>query len=212
MSVIPMVTPLDSPAVPSPEWVPSPESLYRFSIEQYEAMVALGAFKKRDRIHLINGFLVAKMAENPPHSAVCDGTRLALESLLPRGWYVRPDKGLRIPNYASVPEPDATVARGSWRDYEERNPEPTDVSLVVEVASTSLREDRGMARVFGAGGIPVYWIINLIDRQVEVYTQPSPDGYQSREDFKEGQYVPFVLEGLELGRIAVVDILPLRRP
>ena len=43
-----------------------------------------------------------------------------------------------------------------------------------------------MTKVYARAGIPVYWIVNLVDRQVEVYTQPSNDGYQSREDFGMG--------------------------
>ena len=71
------ITPIE-PNVQAPElgWVPSPGSLYRLSIEQYEAMVASGVFTKRDRFHLINGLLVAKMTEYPPHAAACDATRL----------------------------------------------------------------------------------------------------------------------------------------
>ena len=65
-----------------------------------------------------------------------------------------------------------------------------------------------MAFVYGAAGIPVYWIVNLMDRQVEVYTGPGPDGYASREDFREGTDVRVVIDGVEVGRIAVADILP----
>jgi len=191
--------------------VPSPQSLYRLSIEQHEAMVASGVFTKRDRFHLINGFLVAKMTEYPPHAVVCDAVRLALESLLLDGWYVRPDKPLRIPNYASMPEPDPVVARWSCWEYEERHPDPADVALIVEVTSSSLYEDRGMAGIYAAGGNVVYWIVNLVDRQLEVYTDPGPAGYGSRQILKAGQDVPVVVAGNELGRIPVAGILP-RRP
>jgi Uma2 family endonuclease len=192
------------------EYIPSPESLYRMSIEQYEAMVASGVFSKRDRFHLVNGYLVAKMAEHPPHTFACDALRFAVESLLSVGWYVRIDKPLRIVARASEPEPDLVVVRGTIRDFEEIHPEPAQAPFVVEVANTSLSEDRGMIRVYGAGGVATYWIVNLIDRQVEVYTGAGPDGYQTRQDYKAGQQVPFILDGVELGRITVTDILPRR--
>ena len=73
-------------------WVPSPQSLYRLRIEQYEALVASGVFTKRDRSHLINGSLVAKMTQDPSHSAAGVATGLAIQSLLAGGWFVRPDK------------------------------------------------------------------------------------------------------------------------
>jgi Uma2 family endonuclease len=195
------------------DWLPSPESLYRMSVEKYEAMVASGAFTKQDRFELINGFLVSKMTQYPPHSAACDGTCLALQALLPVGWYVRNDRPLRIPSRSSEPEPDVTVVRGSWRDYEARHPEPADVVLLVEVADSSLRDDRTvMARIYGGGGVPVYWIVNLVDRQVEVHQGPSAQGYGRIEVFAEGASVPVVIEGVEVGRIAVGDILPTRNP
>ena len=64
--------------LPDPPWVPSP--LYRFTLDQYEAMVASGAFTAKDRFHLINGFLVAKMTQNDPHSTADELCGEALES------------------------------------------------------------------------------------------------------------------------------------
>ncbi|MGZ3388894.1 MAG: Uma2 family endonuclease [Isosphaeraceae bacterium] len=202
------ITPMQPMTATQPFWVPSLPTLYRLSIAQYEAMVASGVFTKCDRLHLINGFLVAKRTEDPPHAAACEGVRLAIEALLPTGWYVRPDKPLKIPNCISVPEPDVVVARGTWRDYNQRHPEPSQAPLVVEVSSSSLLEDRRMALVYGRGGVAVYWIVNLIDRQVEVHTDPGPDGYRTVQVFSSDQAVPLFLEGTELGRITVTDILP----
>jgi len=54
----------------------------------------------------------------------------------------------------------------------------------------------------------IYWIVNLVDRQVEVYTDPGPAGYASRKDFASGQHVPVVIDGGHGGQIAVDDILP----
>lgn len=202
------ITPLQPMTATQPFWVPSLPTLYRLSIAQYEAMVASGVFTKRDRLHLINGFLVAKLTEYPPHAAACEGVRQAIAPLLPPGWHLRSDKPLKLPNCISVPEPDLVVARGTWRDYDQRHPEPSQVPLVVEVSSSSLLEDRQMALVYGGGGVAVYWIVNLIDRQVEVHTDPGPDGYRTVQVFSSDQAVPLFLEGMELGRITVTDILP----
>jgi Uma2 family endonuclease len=192
-------------------WLPSPDSLYRLSIEKYEAMVASGLFTRHDRFHLIDGLLVAKMIADPPHCAASDATRMHIESLLPSGWHVRNDRPLRIWNGASVPEPDLVVAREIIWDYQDRHPEPADVALIVEIASTSLYEDRGMAQIYGAGGIPMYWIVNLNDRRVEVHSDRGPKGYQSHRIHSEDQSVPLVIDGRELGQIPVSDMLPRRR-
>ena len=86
-----------------------------------------------------------------------------------------------------------------------------DIVLVVEVADSSLAKDRLMgSEVYGPSGIPVYWIVNLVHRQVEVYTEPGPEGYRSCEVVSEGQSVSVVIEGQSLGQIAVADLLPSR--
>jgi Uma2 family endonuclease len=194
-----------SPTV-DPQWIPSP--LYRMSLEQYEAMVASGVFTKRDRFHLINGYLVAKMTQNPPHSVADELCGQALDRTIPDGWHVRPAKPVRLPSQISEPEPDRCVVRRGIRDYLRRHPEPAEVALIVEVSDTSLSEDRKMSQIYAAAGIPVYWIVNLVHGQVEVYTDPGPGGYGSRRIFKPGRRVPVVIAGVEVGRIRVADILP----
>ena len=203
------------PTLPTtPEWLPSPA--YRLTLEQYERMVDEGIIGEHDRVHLINGILVAKMTQNDPHCTADDLCGLALEQLIPPGWYIRGAKPIRIPGgdgrRDSKPEPDRCVVRGTVRDYEERTPGPADVALVVEIADSSLAEDRKLAaEVYGPAGIPVAWIVDLRGRRVEVYTGPGPQGYGPPETFEEGQSVPVVIDGRELGRIAVEDILPSRR-
>jgi Putative restriction endonuclease len=192
---------------------PPPRLLYRMSMEKYEAMVESGVFTKRDRFQLVEGLLVAIMTENPPHAIACELCSEVLKRVLPTGWHVRSDRPLRIPARTSVPEPDLVVARGEIRDYLKRHPEPVDVSLVIEVAASSLEEDRTlMARVYGGGGVARYWIINLVDHQVEVYSQPSgtaePLGYRHCEIFRPGQSIPVVIDETEVARIAVAEILP----
>jgi Uma2 family endonuclease len=140
-------------------------------------------------------------------------TRDALESVLPTAWHLRGEKPLRILGRASLPEPDLVVARGTARDYLGRHPEPADVALVIEVADTSLDDDRDlMGRVYGGGEVALYWIINLVDGQLEVYSGPSgpsePVGYRHCEVYRPGQEIPLVIEGFEAARTAVADLLP----
>jgi Uma2 family endonuclease len=80
---------------------------------------------------------------------------------------------------------------------------------VVEIAESSSARDRSdEGAAYSSGGIPVYWIVNLIDDQIEVYTEPSPSGYHRRGDYKPGQDIPMLVNGVEQGRIAVADLLP----
>ena len=79
----------------------------------------------------------------------------------------------------------------------------------MEVTRTTAAKDRRLARVYGPGGIPVYWIVNVPKRELEVYTDPDPAvGYRSRVDYRPGQDVPVIIDGQEVGRIPVAELLP----
>jgi Uma2 family endonuclease len=180
---------------------------FRMSIEKYEKLIDSGVFTKRDKLQLINGILVAKVTQNPPHSLADLLCSKALARVIPTGWHLRPDKPVRLPPDGE-PEPDQCVVRGEERDYSRLHPSAADVGLLVEVADTSLEADREMARAYGASGVPYYWIVNIRESQIEVHTDPTSDGYGSVRAYKPGEDVPVILDGAEVGRIAVSDILP----
>jgi len=183
--------------------------LYRITVDEYERLVAAGALDD-PKIELLDGYLVRKMGKKPRHSTRSERLRRLLEKgvPLPEGWHVRQEQPVKIPEY-NEPEPDLAIVRGEVEDYEDRHPDPGDVALIVEVADSSLARDQGRKWVaYARGGIPVYWIVNLVDHQVEVYTDPGPDGYRSSQAFKPGQDLPVVIEGTHVGRIAVADVLP----
>jgi Uma2 family endonuclease len=181
--------------------------LYRISVDEYDRMVEAGVFGDA-RIELIQGFLVKKMPKKPPHIFSTQTLSELLALIVPPGWYIRKEDPVRIPDY-DEPEPDLAVARGSRTDYRARLPGPEEIALLTEVSESTLAIDRGEKLLaYAAGGIPVYWIINLVDRRVEVYTSPGPAGYQSHTDFTPGMEIPVVVAGVECGRIAVNDILP----
>ena len=181
----------------------SPE-LYRFTVDEYERMAE---FLDDSRVELINGYVVRKMPKKPPHVWAVTCIVEAMPSLLPPGWTWWKEDPVRIPAF-DEPEPDVAVLRGSAEDYRNRIPDASDVVLLVEVAETTLTRDQGeKLAAYARGGIPVYWIVNLVDRQVELYTGPGLDGYSSRVDFTAGQHVPVVIDGFEVGHIAVSDML-----
>jgi Uma2 family endonuclease len=184
--------------------------LYRLSVIEYDRMAESGLLAD-PRVELIDGLLVRKMTKKPEHSATIGTVQELLGELLQAGsgWHLRVEQPVRIPEY-DEPEPDLAVARGKSADYRGHHPGPGDVALVIEVAGSSLTADRiDMARAYGIGGIPIYWIVNLIDRQVEVYQEPDPirGGYSQRAVYQLGDSVPVVIAGAELGVIAVADLL-----
>lgn len=188
-----------------------PDVIWRLSVDQYHAMIHTGILTDDDPVELLEGWLVAKMPKNPPHRAVTRLIRQVLERLVPAEWYV--DSQEPITTGDSEPEPDVVVVRGETRHYLDRHPGPNDVGLVIEVADTTLQRDRGFKkRLYARAGIPVYWIVNLSDNQCEVYTEPSGSGpqpdYRQRQDYGASDVIPVILAGIEVGRIALRELLP----
>jgi Uma2 family endonuclease len=184
-----------------------PSSVYRINVHEYERIIAARAIED-ERVELIDGYLVKKMGKNPPHSWSTKVLLKALERLLIPGWTWRLEQPVRIPEY-NEPEPDIAIVRGTDDDYKHRTPEPADVAFLVEVSESTLDRDQGeKLSAYALGGVPVHWIVNLVDGQVEVYSGPSAAGYQFRHIFGPGHEVPVVIDGNEMGRIAVIDVLP----
>ncbi|MGO9914709.1 MAG: Uma2 family endonuclease [Isosphaeraceae bacterium] len=190
---------------PSSHLPPESPGFYRITVDEYERLAGL---LDDPRVELINGYLVKKMSKKPPHIWAVGSVLDATTRVLPSGWSTRKEDPVRIPEF-DEPEPDVAIVRGSRDDYRGRIPGPEDVALLVEVADTSLPMDQGQKRfAYARGRIPVYWIVNLNDRQVEVYSAPADDGYGSVEVFRPGDAVPVVIAGVEAGRIKVSDLLP----
>ena len=119
---------------------------------------------------------------------------------------------MRIPDY-DEPEPDVSIVRGSDVDYEHRIPTAVDVALLVEVSDTTLKLDRARRLpIYARSKIPVCWIVNLVDRQVEVYSRPGKNGYRSHRIFTSGEQVPVTIGGQDLPPIPVESLLPRLKP
>jgi hypothetical protein len=187
------------------------EPIWRLTVEQYHEMIRAGILTDDDPVELLEGWLVPKMPKNPPHRVVTRLTQKALDRIPPPGWDVRVQDP--ITTDTSEPEPDLAVARGDTRQYVDRHPGPKDLALAIEVAETTLTRDRGLKkRIYARARIPAFWIINLVDRQVELYTDPSgpskkPD-YRRQQVYGPGQDVPVVIDGREVGRLKVRELLP----
>ena len=157
-----------------PLTLPSPADVYRITVDQYEQMVQFGTISEHSRVELLGGILVRKMPKNPDHTWAVETLKALLDAGLPPAWHARQEQPVRIPDY-DEPEPDIAVVRGTRAALRGRHPGPADLALLVEVAASSVAEDRGIRYERSArAGVPVYWIINLPARRVEVYTDPDP--------------------------------------
>ena len=187
------------------------EHLFRLSVEQYHQMTAAGILSEDDPVELLEGWLVTKMHKTPTHSMATQQTRDALAGVLPANWFVNDQEPITILN--SELEPDVTVVRGERRQYRQRHPGLAEIALVVEVSDDSLQRDRTIKqRLYAAAGIRVYWIVNLRDRRIEVYTEPCSESgepeYRQHRDYLPGQPVPVVVAGQQVGEVNPQDLLP----
>ena len=189
----------------------APEAFHRLTVEQYDTMARTGILGPGANVELLEGWLVRKMTKTPPHRIATRKTRLALERIVPEGWYVETQEPVVTAD--SEPEPDVAVIRGRTEDYVAVNSPATAVGLAVEVANVSLARDRAVkGRIYAAARVPTYWIVDTVARKVEVYGEPQGEGadavYASRSDLGEGERVRFVLDGRQVGESAVADLLP----
>ena len=185
---------------------------YRLTVRRFLAMIEAGIIPERPRVELIRGRLVERMTKNTPHDFAVDVIAEGLRPLVAPGHIVRQEKSLVL-GRGSRPEPDVCVLRGPRETYRARDPEAMDVALIVEVADSTYAKDRGpMWRLYAEARAPVYWVVNIGLRQVEVYTGPSGKGpsaaYSGTEVFGRDAEVPVVVEARAAGKVAVNDILP----
>jgi Uma2 family endonuclease len=154
--------------------------------EEYDRLVALGAFPPDAHVQLIEGEIVEMTPQGAAHAAAIRMIEEALRSAFPVGYDVRVQLPLALlPD--SEPEPDVAVVSGSFRDYLTHHPEAA--VLVVEVADESLAHDRARkATVYARGRVPEYWILNLADRQLEVSRDPDPGNgsYRTAHIIRDG--------------------------
>lgn len=179
-----------------------------FTLEQYERMVEAGAFDGRLRQHV--EFVRGEIREMNPigsfHAQVLSDLTDWSYEVAPRSEIsIRVQTTLRMPLLNSAPEPDLLWVRR--RNYSQKHPEPSDVLLLVEVAESSLGEDRGeKLDLYAQSGIADYWIVNLVDLSIEVYRQTSGRSYQWSQTFNAGETItPLALPSAQL---AVNSLFP----
>jgi Uma2 family endonuclease len=181
------------------------------TVDEYHGLLKIGALTSGAPYEFLEGWLIPKMSRNPAHDLSLSLVNKVISRVLPSEWFARVQSAITTAD--SEPEPDVAVVLSPERQYVDHHPGPSEIGLVIEVADSSLPEDRGVKScIYSRAGIAEYWIVNIADRQVEVYTDPTgpadePD-YQTENIFSEGGSVPLILGGNSIGIIAVSDVLP----
>jgi Uma2 family endonuclease len=144
------------------------------TVDEYHAMGRAGILHEDDRVELLDGQLIAMSPLGGPHISVVNRLANRLAVHLAGRAVVSVQNSLRLDD-RSEPEPDLVLLRPEADDG--RVPTAEDARLVVEVADTTLRYDRGVKRTrYAQAGIPEVWVVALAERYVEVSRGPLPDG------------------------------------
>jgi Uma2 family endonuclease len=188
----------------------APLTLRRWTRTEYDRLIGLGIFE-REPVELIGGQLVVAEPQYPYHASSLSAVEYAVRASLPAGWLVRTQLPVSLDD-ESEPEPDVAVVPGRPADY--RDAHPALPVLAIEVAESSLAFDRAQkGSLYARAGIQDYWIVNLVDRALEVYRNAAADpsaayGWRYRSMTSLGPTdvaVPLAFSG---SRIAVADLLP----
>ena len=151
-----------------------PADLHRFTRRQYARMIDHGVLDEDDPIELLDGLLLVKEPQSSAHRTAVLLIGKALEQAFGDGWFVQMQSAIILDD-RSEPEPDVSVVRGTPRDYIDSH--PRNPALVVEVAQSGLRVARGRkAAAYARAALLDYWIVNLVDRVLEVYREPARPG------------------------------------
>ena len=189
------------------------EVRHRITVEEYHRIVDSGVFGPEPRVELLEGVIVKKMTKKPPHNIAYDLLE-ASSCIACRGAAISVSMGEadddRGPRRRAEPGAGASglpamVLRGEIRDYAGRRRTPAEAALLAEVSHTSYDYDRYAKWVtYAAARVPVYWIIDLNRRQLEVHTEPTGEGeaavYARTQIFGPDDEVPLILDGREVGR------------
>jgi Uma2 family endonuclease len=182
----------------------------RWTRDEYERLVETGVFEG-EPLELIGGQLVVAEPQRAYHASAISRLEYAVRALLPPGWIVRTQLPIALDD-ESEPEPDLVVVPGRPGDYQGAH--PGRAALVVEVAESSLALDRGhKGSLYARAGLPDYWIVNLVDRVLEVYREPAPDpagvfGWRYRAVTALAPPAVIAPLAFPAAQIAVEDVLP----
>ncbi len=168
-----------------------------FTVDEYYKLAEVGILKDTDKVELINGEIITMSPINSPHAATVTGLTILLIEKLRKSVTVISQNPIRLDNF-SEPEPDITIAKYRRNNYFDNHPTPEDVLVVVEVSDSTLEKDRTIkVPLYATANIPEYWIINLVDKQIEIYRQPKKGAYHFKQIISEKNQVIEVV-GLSL--------------
>ena len=174
----------------------------KFTVDEYHEVIKAKILTEDDPVELLEGYLVLKMSRSLAHDYAIRAPTKELGRLIPDEYKLNSQCAATFDT--SEPEPDFTIARGPYADYRKKHPGPSDSAVMIEVSASSLRRDRGFkSQIYARGGIPIYRVVNVDERKIEVYSNPIGNEYAQVVEYAEPDSVPLVLDGNQVGAIAI---------
>ncbi len=152
-----------------------------FSVAEYYQLAQVGILNESDRVELINGEIIKMSPINSPHGGMVNRLTRILYKMLDDQLMITVQNPISLDNY-SEPEPDLVVAKFDSDDYAKKHPCPADVLLIIEVSDSTLEKDRSVkSPLYAKAGIKEYWIVDLVNKKIEIYREPVEDEYHFKQ-------------------------------
>jgi len=174
--------------------------VYHFDLETYHRLSYSGYLPRN--LELLEGLIIQKMTISPLHAKVVNKLRRLIEKKLPTGIILRQESPLSISELNSEPEPDLAIIQGSEDDYTDIH--PNTALWVIEISNSSLHLDRKKIESYAQAKVSVYWIIDLPNNQIEVYTNLSQGQYLDKKIYSKQDNVDLPVVG---GQIMFGELL-----
>lgn len=159
----------------------------RFTAAEFLRLVEIGVLAEGDRVELIQGDLIEMSPIYITHISTLNRLVWLLSNALGKQVILSVQNPVQL-SEDNLPQPDVAIFRFQEEFYSEQHAKPEDILLIIEVADTSLRYDqRVKSKLYGTAGIADYWIVNLPERQIEVYREPRPNGYRTVTTYAPGE-------------------------
>jgi Uma2 family endonuclease len=152
-----------------------------WTVQDYYRMSDLGILDPNERTELIDGQIIIMTAKGTPHVMTLRLLANVLENALgDKSVFVSTQDPIRLDNF-SEPEPDLAIVKGTILDYGKHHPVPDDIYLVIEVADSTLKQDCQVKdKLYARSNIAEYWVVDIKNRQVHIFRDPTSAGYTSQ--------------------------------
>ena len=159
----------------------------KFTVTQYHQMVEAGILTEDDRVELIKGEIIEMTPIGRRHAACVARLAQLLSIRLGQRAIIWPQNPIELDD-TSEPQPDVTLLQARPDFYESGHPQPQDILLLIEVADTTVESDRQIKiPLYAENGIIEVWLVDINQQCIEVYREPSPNGYQNIQRFVRGE-------------------------